>query len=216
MTVPSPSIRPLRIAGGEHALLYVGALNVSSDSSPGEFAQGIASFLSNPDATPYSTITVGTELIGTADRRYHVTQVAHMSGFELVNVVANAQGAEYNLPVGALLTLATPQPYFPSPGNVEEAITGGAAPVVASGVLNIDLTDMSPFLRDSASFVEQLHLTIKALDLGLGNVNPYILREVDFHRDASGRIEYVTVEIESDSDANEAVVKVVLPHTHSR
>lgn len=107
----------------------------------------------------------------------------------------------------------------PSPSVRPTLIDGGTLHlryVGAVGVsgsaedLNIDLTEFAAQLRNSEFFTDQLQVVFKALDDGIEVVAPPTLLVGDFH---GTPIEYVTVQVTSDSDANECLIEVILPHS---
>lgn len=110
----------------------------------------------------------------------------------------------------------------PSPSVQPTVITGGiyhfrySGAIGVSGVaqnLNIDLTQIQLQLRTSANFTNQLQVEVKALDTGITDVSPAILATSDFH---GSPIEYVTVQVTSDSVANECMILVTLPQSSIR
>ena len=217
MPIPSPSIKPLLIPGGTHTARYVGAIGVSANSVAGTRAQGTAQFYISGY---YEGGVPGLEfgdilLIGPDDLQFAIVESNDMgSGNFSVLLQATQDGPAYHFPIGTEVRVSSPSEGSPNPGELITTTTGGTLGVPANSALNIDLTAFSARLRSDTHFVEQLLVTIQSFDDGIADVSPYTLLPGDFH--GTPVIEYLTLNAVSDSDANEFVVTVKLPHSHTR
>lgn len=102
------------------------------------------------------------------------------------------------------------QPTLIDGGTMHLRYVGAVGVTGSAQSLNIDLTELNAQLRTSEYFTDQLQVVFKALDAGITAVAPPELVGSDFH---GTPIEYVTVQVDSDSEANECMIEVVLPHS---
>lgn len=220
MAVPSPSIKPLLVAGGTHRSRYVGAVGMSGTSLPGTKAQGVA-FIQAPQSWldfPSTALQVG-DHVSAGGVEFEVVSfvVDGSNGYHATIRALNDGGYANYIAIGTPVLILNKPSSPPQPdGQIETATTGGFEGAAASALLHVDLTAFSRNLRSSRYFVEQLELQFETFDVGIPNVQPRILRDVDFTRDAQGLIEYLTLQVTSDLDANECMVTVTYPHTHMR
>lgn len=217
MPIPTPSIKPALIRGGTHTARYVGAIGVSATGAPGQKAQGSALFTGVWTGSPPGPgLGVGDVLvIGPDNLEYSVLQANSTGSGEITVLLQAAEnGPQYHFPVGTEVRVKTPGPGTPSPGELISPTAGGVATLAATSSLHIDLTAFPERLRSDPHFVDQLQVIVQGLDEGIANVTPYTLLAVDFH--GTPVIEYLTVSAVSDSDANDCVVTVKMPHSHTR
>jgi len=214
MTIPSPSIKPLLVPGGLHTARYVGAIGVvGSGGGVSAKAQGVAMF-EIPFSTGVAGLNIGDLLsVGPDSLLFEILESApNGSGDFTMLIQATEEGPLYNMPAWTQVRTTAPGSEATPDGYLIEDTMGGATG--GGGVLHIDLTEFSERLRRDPHWVDQLQVVVQALDAGITDVGPRTLLPMDFF--GAPVLEYLTLNAVSDSEANECVITVSLPHSHMR
>ena len=214
MAVPSPSIRPVIVPGGTQIARYVGPVGVRSGSASG--ARTRASVLvtntgANSPPTP-PIANVGEQLLAPDGTVFTVTGLGDSQGpyteSRVVYVESVNVGPVPSVTTGTVLTFQAEQNWLQASAPVIDIVQGRTA---EPGKLHIDLTVFQPSERKAKHFVDRLRIDFKALDGGIRYVGPHDLTRSHFGGDKV--IEYVTLDIDSSDEANEALVLIHAPHT---